>query len=120
MATPAAPSADQDWWVAELDVPFEAVAVNFVINYYEYYDNNGLQDYKLLVGAYFEFEFELKTSLSRQAGLAKACYQIAYTGRQLAAGALLRGLQAHRVQKLSVVPLPIPYYMQIKTCSVQT
>ena len=63
VATPAAPSADQDWWVAELDVPFEAVAVNFVISYYEYYDNNGLQDYKLLVGAHFDFEFEFKTSL---------------------------------------------------------
>ena len=38
-----------DWWFADLAIPFEAAAVNFVINYQNHYDNNGSQDHKLNV-----------------------------------------------------------------------
>ena len=38
-----------DWWSADLAIPFEAAAVNFVINYQNHYDNNGGQDHKLNV-----------------------------------------------------------------------
>ena len=38
-----------DWWSAELSLPAEAAAVNFVINYYDHYDNNNQKDHKLNV-----------------------------------------------------------------------
>ncbi|GLC71233.1 hypothetical protein PLESTF_001092900 [Pleodorina starrii] len=41
---------EEDWFEAEVAVPPEAVAMNFVFNYYEHYDNNGSQDYKVKVG----------------------------------------------------------------------
>lgn len=40
----------EEWWVADMQVPYEAAAVNFVVNYFEHYDNNDRQDYKLKVG----------------------------------------------------------------------
>lgn len=40
-AAATASLADGEWWEAELEVPFEAAAINFVVNFYEHYDNNG-------------------------------------------------------------------------------
>jgi starch synthase len=39
----------EEWWVGVMDLPSEAAAANFVVNYFEHYDNNNGQDYKLLV-----------------------------------------------------------------------
>lgn len=41
----------EEWWVADMQIPYEAAAVNFVVNYFEHYDNNDRQDYKLKVGS---------------------------------------------------------------------
>ena len=38
-----------DWWAAELDVLPDAAVVNFVVQYYEHFDNNEGQDYKAVV-----------------------------------------------------------------------
>jgi hypothetical protein len=38
-----------DWWAAEFDVLPDAAVINFVIKYYEHFDNNDGQDYKALV-----------------------------------------------------------------------
>ena len=35
----------EEWWVADMQIPYEAAAVNFVVNYFEHYDNNDRQDY---------------------------------------------------------------------------
>ncbi len=40
---------ENDWWTAEIDIPFDGVCVNFVINFFEHYDNNGSKDYGLKV-----------------------------------------------------------------------
>ncbi|GIL88159.1 hypothetical protein Vretimale_14076 [Volvox reticuliferus] len=49
---PSASSATdaEDWFETDVALPKEAVAMNFVLNYYEHYDNNGSQDYKVKVG----------------------------------------------------------------------
>ncbi|PNW82516.1 hypothetical protein CHLRE_06g282000v5 [Chlamydomonas reinhardtii] len=49
-AKPAAGAEDEEWWEVEVDIPNIAVAMNFVFNYYEHYDNNGKADYKAKVG----------------------------------------------------------------------
>jgi len=46
-AAPAPAPANEDWWEAEVSVPLDAAALNFVMNYYEHYDNNGQKDYKV-------------------------------------------------------------------------
>ncbi|KAG2492408.1 hypothetical protein HYH03_009353 [Edaphochlamys debaryana] len=50
-ATPPAGAdpATEDWFECEVALPREAAAMNFVMNYYEHYDNNGSQDYKVAV-----------------------------------------------------------------------
>ncbi|EFJ40335.1 hypothetical protein VOLCADRAFT_99865 [Volvox carteri f. nagariensis] len=40
---------EEDWFETEVALPKEAVAMNFVFNYYEHYDNNSRQDYKVKV-----------------------------------------------------------------------
>ena len=42
-------SVGDEWWEAAVDVPRDAVALNFVINYYEHFDNNGSADFKATV-----------------------------------------------------------------------
>jgi len=39
-----------DWWEATLVAPHNAVVMDFVVNYYEHYDNNNLKDYHALIG----------------------------------------------------------------------
>eukprot|EP00884_Botryococcus_braunii_P007192 jgi/Botrbrau1/16474/Bobra.0142s0068.1 len=39
-----------DWWAAAIEVPEDAAVINFVIQYYDHYDNNGGLDYKVAVG----------------------------------------------------------------------
>ncbi|KAL4420307.1 hypothetical protein ABPG77_001397 [Micractinium sp. CCAP 211/92] len=41
--------AAEEWWEALYTVPIDAVALNFITNYYEHYDNNGQKDFKALV-----------------------------------------------------------------------
>ena len=43
------PAAAGDWWSADMSIPYEAAAMNFVVNFQNHYDNNGSQDYKLNV-----------------------------------------------------------------------
>ena len=38
-----------DWWAADLDVLPDAAVVNFVLQYYEHFDNNEGQDFKAVV-----------------------------------------------------------------------
>jgi len=38
-----------EWWQAVVDVPESAAALNFVVNYYEHFDNNNAADYKIAV-----------------------------------------------------------------------
>ena len=38
-----------DWFTAETDVPPDVAVLNFVLQYYEHYDNNYGQDYKAAV-----------------------------------------------------------------------
>jgi starch synthase len=38
-----------EWWQAVVQVPESAVALNFVVNYYEHFDNNNSADYKIAV-----------------------------------------------------------------------
>jgi hypothetical protein len=45
----APPVEPEEWWVAELAVPMQAAVVDFVLNYFEHWDNNGRQDYALKV-----------------------------------------------------------------------
>lgn len=33
----------------QIDIPLEAVVLNFVVNAYEHYDNNGKQDYHVAI-----------------------------------------------------------------------
>ena len=51
LSVAAAVAADdkEEWWEAEVNVPMEAAAVNFVVNFFEHYDNNNTKDYKILV-----------------------------------------------------------------------
>ena len=44
---PASPS-QTEWWEASLQVAAEAVVLNFVVAYYENYDNNEQRDHKVL------------------------------------------------------------------------
>ena len=46
-SSPAA--VEEDWWSADVEVPLEAAALNFVVNYYDHYDNNDRQDHKINV-----------------------------------------------------------------------
>lgn len=39
-----------DWWTVETEVPKGAAVLNFVVQYYDHFDNNGGLDYKLSVG----------------------------------------------------------------------
>lgn len=43
----AAPA--EEWWEADISVPMEAAAVNFVISFFDKYDNNDSKDYKILI-----------------------------------------------------------------------
>lgn len=36
-----------EWWEGEYVIPTEAVALNFVVNYFDHWDNNGRKDYKV-------------------------------------------------------------------------
>ena len=38
-----------DWFAAELNVPVDVAVLNFVVQYYEHYDNNYGQDFKAAV-----------------------------------------------------------------------
>jgi starch synthase len=38
-----------EWWHAVIQVPQSAAALNFVVNYYEHFDNNNAADYKIAV-----------------------------------------------------------------------
>ena len=38
-----------DWWAAEVDVLPDAAVVNFVVQYYEHFDNNEGQDFRAVV-----------------------------------------------------------------------
>ena len=38
-----------DWWAAEVDVLQDAAVVNFVLQYYEHFDNNEGQDFRAVV-----------------------------------------------------------------------
>ena len=40
---------DAEWWEAELEVPETSVALNFVFNYYEHFDNNNACDFNVRV-----------------------------------------------------------------------
>lgn len=42
-------SEEGDWWAAEFDVFPDAAVINFVVKYYEHFDNNEGQDFKALV-----------------------------------------------------------------------
>jgi Starch/carbohydrate-binding module (family 53) len=46
-----------DWWFAQVEVPEDAAVLNFVIQYYEHYDNNGGLDYKLALGLPLGIEY---------------------------------------------------------------
>ena len=48
-ASEASSAPVEEWWEAEITVPVEAVAINFVINYFDNYDNNDSKDHKILV-----------------------------------------------------------------------
>lgn len=39
---------DGEWWEAEITVPSDAVALNFVVRYHATWDNNYGRDYKVL------------------------------------------------------------------------
>lgn len=41
--------AEGDWWAIDFDALHDAAVYNFVVKYYEHYDNNDGQDYKALV-----------------------------------------------------------------------
>ena len=38
-----------DWWAADVDVLPDAAVVNFVLQYYEHFDNNEGRDFKAVV-----------------------------------------------------------------------
>ena len=42
-------SEEGDWWAVEFDVFPDAAVINFVVKYYEHFDNNEGQDFKALV-----------------------------------------------------------------------
>ncbi len=53
---PAEGRGEGDWWQAPVDVSEGAAVLNFVIQYYEHFDNNGGLDYKICVGLPEGFE----------------------------------------------------------------
>lgn len=42
-------SLEGDWWAVEFDIFPDAAVINFVVKYYEHFDNNERQDFKALV-----------------------------------------------------------------------
>ena len=42
-------SQEGDWWAVEFDVLPDAAVINFVVKYYEHFDNNEGQDFKAVV-----------------------------------------------------------------------
>ncbi len=46
-----APAVDEDWWSGSITAPYEAAAINFVVNYEGMYDNNNRQDHKVWTGS---------------------------------------------------------------------
>jgi starch synthase len=48
-ATTTSTDSGAEWWQAVVQVPESAVALNFVVNYYEHFDNNNSADYKIAV-----------------------------------------------------------------------
>ena len=46
----SAPPGGGEWWEASVEVPLDAVALDWVVTYYEHCDNNDRQDFK--VGAW--------------------------------------------------------------------
>jgi starch synthase len=46
---PAGQAAGGDWWAAEVDVLPDAAVVNFVVQYYEHFDNNEGADFRAAV-----------------------------------------------------------------------
>lgn len=47
--TAAAAAPDGDWWETEIEIPVEATVIDFVVNFFNNYDNNGSKDYHLKV-----------------------------------------------------------------------
>ncbi|KAK9805611.1 hypothetical protein WJX72_007789 [[Myrmecia] bisecta] len=43
------PASEEDWWEAEVEVAPDAVVLNWVVQYYEHFDNNNGADHKTLV-----------------------------------------------------------------------
>ncbi|KAI7836090.1 hypothetical protein COHA_010018 [Chlorella ohadii] len=41
--------ADEEWWEALVPIPSDAAVLNFVVNYFEHFDNNDRKDFKALV-----------------------------------------------------------------------
>ena len=79
-----------DWFAAEVDVPVDVAVLNFVVQYYEHYDNNYGQDFKAAVqvdsaGRSVALLAVLRISLLASCtvhhqGLACCCSQAAVTG----------------------------------------
>lgn len=44
MPCPALPS---EWWEALVPIPSDAAVLNFVVNYFEHFDNNDRKDFKV-------------------------------------------------------------------------
>ncbi|GMH38213.1 hypothetical protein BSKO_06097 [Bryopsis sp. KO-2023] len=44
------PKDDDDWWEGDLNVPVDALVLNFVIQFYDNFDNNNRMDHKIVVG----------------------------------------------------------------------
>jgi Starch/carbohydrate-binding module (family 53) len=44
-----APDAPAEWWEASLEVPPTAVVANFVLQYWEHFDNNSGADHRILI-----------------------------------------------------------------------
>lgn len=53
-------NAKEMWWEAEVDVQVDAVVINFVVQFYEHFDNNQGSDHKvqLTLGILFLDLFE--------------------------------------------------------------
>lgn len=48
-STKSTSDSTAEWWQAVVQVPQSAAALNFVVNYYEHFDNNNAADYKIAV-----------------------------------------------------------------------
>ena len=46
-ACPPPPSSEGEWWEALVTVPIDACALNFVLTYFQHYDNNDRKDFKV-------------------------------------------------------------------------